>query len=664
MATGALFHRDRNPPEETPAPAAAHRRLQANPSGVTWRAVAFSLLLIPLNSYYLDYSESVFGLGGPTTLSLFYHSVVLLLLLICLNVLLRRTRPRWAFSQGEMLTVYILLNVASGLAAFDLMQALPPAMSYPFRFNTPEKGWDTLFLNRIPGWLTVRDRDVFRGYWDGSSRFFALHILAAWAVPVLMWTLFLTTLMFVMLCLVVLLRRQWTEHEKLSYPLTQLPLDITSEGTAFFRNRLLWLGMGISAGIDLLQGLHVFFPAIPGLPIKETNLAAYLPSRPWNAIGWCPLTFYPIGIGLGLLLPLDMLFSSWFFFWFWKAQAVGAAALGWDQSPRFPYVNEQSLGAYLGICLFALWTGRRPLTAALGRLFRRRGPEDDRGEPLSYRAAGVGAIAGLAVLFLFIRAMGMSWWLIPLFFGVYLALAVSITRIRAELGAPAHDLHMGGPDTILPQVFGAQNLGPQCLVALTMTFWFNRAYRSHPMPFMLEGYKMADCASIAFRRLFFAILLAVVVAVLSSFLAQLHLAYKFGTAARMGSMPMVLGGEPYARLDGWLRGTPSDPANARAALLVGAGGALLLNVLRMRLVWFPFHPVGYAVSSSWSMGMLWMPMFIAWAVKLLLLRYGGLRLYRAAMPLFLGLILGECVLGGFWTLLGLLLGVNTYAIWP
>jgi hypothetical protein len=98
---------------------------------------------------------------------------------------------------------------------------------------------------------------------------------------------------------------------------------------------------------------------------------------------------------------------------------------------------------------------------------------------------------------------------------------------------------------------------------------------------------------------------------------------------------------------------------------VGGGlFTLLLQLLRVRLIGFPFHPVGYAVSSSWGMSVLWFPMLLAWAIKGVLLRYGGLGLYRRALPFFFGVILGECVSGGAWTLFGLLTDIPTYAFWP
>jgi hypothetical protein len=80
-------------------------------------------------------------------------------------------------------------------------------------------------------------------------------------------------------------------------------------------------------------------------------------------------------------------------------------------------------------------------------------------------------------------------------------------------------------------------------------------------------------------------------------------------------------------------------------------------------VWWPLHPIGYAVSSSLSMHILWIPMLVAWIIKGLVLRYGGLRLYRQGIPFFLGLILGEFVIGGGWSVIGTVTGLTTYRFW-
>ena len=63
--------------------------------------------------------------------------------------------------------------------------------------------------------------------------------------------------------------------------------------------------------------------------------------------------------------------------------------------------------------------------------------------------------------------------------------------------------------------------------------------------------------------------------------------------------------------------------------------------MRTRFVWWPFHPVGYLVAGSFGLFLMWVPIFVTWLIKSLLLRYGGLSAYRAARPFFFGLIFGE-----------------------
>ena len=47
---------------------------------------------------------------------------------------------------------------------------------------------------------------------------------------------------------------------------------------------------------------------------------------------------------------------------------------------------------------------------------------------------------------------------------------------------------------------------------------------------------------------------------------------------------------------------------------------------------------------------------MAWLFKLLILKYGGARLFERARPYFLGLILGETVVIGTWLGIDFLIG--------
>ena len=261
---------------------------------------------------------------------------------------------------------------------------------------------------------------------------------------------------------------------------------------------------------------------------------------------------------------------------------------------------------------------------------------------------------------------GMSLWLVIPFWLIFFALSIAITRMRAELGPPAHDMHHSGPDTILPNLLGAKGLGTQNLSVFSLYGWFNRAYRSHMMPIQLEGFKMAERAKMNYRRLYAAIAIASVFGTVVAFWVILHLYYQYGAGQKIGppNVALIFGSEPWNRMDGWVKFPQPVDMNYGIAVLLGLGVTLALNCLRMKIGWFPFHPVGFAVSSSWSMQLLWVPMFIAWAVKLVVLRYGGLSLYRKALPIFLGFIIGECVVGSLWTIIGIVFHVPSYAFWP
>jgi hypothetical protein len=67
----------------------------------------------------------------------------------------------------------------------------------------------------------------------------------------------------------------------------------------------------------------------------------------------------------------------------------------------------------------------------------------------------------------------------------------------------------------------------------------------------------------------------------------------------------------------------------------------LLMMLKLRFSWWPVHPVAFPLGLSEVVQEFTPAIFVAWLIKALLLRYGGLRAHRAALPFFLGLIAGH-----------------------
>jgi len=406
----------------------------------------------------------------------------------------------------------------------------------------------------------------------------------------------------------------------------QLPFSMSTEKLKFFSNKILWLGFAIPAVIGMINGLHFIYPAVPYIHVKLYNLGGFFTEKPWNAIGWLPVSFYPFIIGLGFFIPVDLCFSLWFFFLFWKAQAVLWQSIGLQTyasgASGHSSVVQQASGALIGICVVSLWSSRKYLKAVFLSILGRRDNGDTKSQELmSYGAAFLGLILGGLALLYFCYVAGMSVWVIVLFFTMYFAMALAITRIRAEVGAPVHDVWYGNPDRLLAAALGTRILGPRNLTMFAMFWYFCRGHYSDVMPFQLEGLKLAEMVKLKSKRLFAPMMVATVVGIFSCFWAYMHLTYKMGMAGRI---PDAHGWEAYGQLERWLlRPTVHD---FRATLFMGIGflGAILLTFMRTRFLWWPFHPAGYALSNAWGVTVTWFPLFLSWAIKVVILRYGGL----------------------------------------
>ena len=91
---------------------------------------------------------------------------------------------------------------------------------------------------------------------------------------------------------------------------------------------------------------------------------------------------------------------------------------------------------------------------------------------------------------------------------------------------------------------------------------------------------------------------------------------------------------------------------------VGAAVMIGLMIARHSFAWWPFHPIGFAVSSSWMLNATWMSILAAWLIKLAVLKYGGPSLYERTKPFFIGIILGQFVAAGFWLLVDAFTGMK------
>jgi hypothetical protein len=89
---------------------------------------------------------------------------------------------------------------------------------------------------------------------------------------------------------------------------------------------------------------------------------------------------------------------------------------------------------------------------------------------------------------------------------------------------------------------------------------------------------------------------------------------------------------------------------------------VIFTAMRMRFFWWPLHPAGYALAVSFAMDYFWFAFLLTWIAKSIILKVGGIRLHRQAIPFFLGLILGDYVVGSIWAIVAPLIGKPIYSI--
>jgi len=619
---------------------------------VTLRAIILGVIFIPLTCYWSIQRGLIWG-GPPTTLSLIYTTVCALFVLTILNVFVIKIFSRWALNQGELLTVYIMLCLASVIGGFDILQVLMPVIGHVFWFATPENEWRQLFWPHLPEWLVVSDRTALQGFFEGDSTFYLGKHVNVWLTPLLWWSGFLLVLTFVMLCLTVLMRKQWTEHEKLTYPIIQLPVAMTQNGgMALIRNHVLWIGFFVAGAVDTINSLHRIYPVIPEIPVRHYELSHYFTEKPLSGMGYTRVAFFPFGIGLAFLMPLDLSFSCWFFFWYWKVLRIFFVAIGWRMQYRefAPYAVEQTFGSYVCLGVIALfWTWkhiRRSLTA-----------KTDKTEPIPPRLALFGIIVGVALLTIFCAKAGITAWIALLIFVVYLLISLSITRMRAELGPPSHELYSGGPERALVSILGTRRLGATNISVFALLWGIFRAQRCHPMPHQLEAFKMAERSNFPAKPLVFAMIIALVFGLIVSCWLLLDTGYR--ESYRLG-----FGWEAFGYMEKYLVSPAETDIPAVTAMCLGFTATLFIRFMRLRFMWWPLNPIAYPLAATdWAIRWTWACCLISWAIKSTILRYGGLRIYRKVLPFFLGLLLGEFVVGGLWSLLGMSLQIPIYNFW-
>jgi len=606
-------------------------------------------------------------------------------LIFVVNTALVRIAPGLRLTQGELFVIYIMMLVGALLPSMGLTAYLIPTISGSNYFATTENGWVATFYKHIkpfmvpfdtprpghpvPPTMQLHMKEFYEGIPDSQAIPWGI-----WVRPLAAWSAFAFTLFFVWMCLATILRKQWVDNEKLAFPLVQLPVEMARQGDGFcwagnpfFRSRMMWFGFAVPAIIHSMNAMHRYYPSIPELPLMSV-LNPYFTTFPWNQMGAFWLVVHFSVIGFSFLLSSELSFSLWFFFLFFKLQEVITASYGMQPKmmPNYPvmeFAAHQMFGAFMVFFGYMLFLSRRQLVEVTRKAILGARDVDDRNESLSYRTAFFGLIGGTFVLSGLCHYAGMSFGLALISFGLFYLIAISLSRFVAEGGllfiqAPFR------PTDLIASVTGIGSIGAANLTLLTFVeriFIFD--LRGFLMPSLMDSMKMTDAARLNRRRLTIALTLAILVSVVVSYITVIRLGYYGGGGVNLSQWFFT--DSPKSCFDTLktqlATPTPRDWSGATFTV-IGAAFTLLLAYMRVTFTWWPFHPMGYAMGPSWPMIQLWFSIMIGWSLKTLILRYGGMKGFVRARPFFLGMVLGEFAMAGFWLAINAMTGVKDFRI--
>ena len=446
-----------------------------------------------------------------------------------------------------------------------------------------------------------------------------------------------------------ILRRQWVDNERLAYPLAQVPLAMVADQDgrllkAFFRNRLMWLGLAIPFLIGSAQALHHYFPAMPS-PTWQTSLSLLRESVSLR------ISVNFLMLGFAYLIGTQLSFSLWVFYLLHALQEGLLRSLHLNHIEELgqwsdPGIGHQMMGAFAVFVGYGLWTARAHL-ADVGRQCIR--PGDTAGEMASYRFCVLGLLAGTTIMVLWLWQSGLPLWIAALVVAAALCILVALARIVAEAGTPTITPGMVPAGFVVSGV-GVPALGAAGVVALGYTLvWIGDLLVFMTAP-LANGLRLGSELGGNRRRLLWGMAAAMLISLAVSTTYTLHLAYTHGAANLHSQYFTSFAATPSKfAVQKLLHPTVSDPIG----WLWTGGGALLMGALifaRNHWAWWPLHPIGFAASMGWVMDHIWCSIFLAWLVKSAMLHFGGAALYRKTVPFFLGVALGQIVVASCWLL--------------
>ena len=616
-----------------------------SPLRITLRGVALGAVTIAaLFTYIILYVGHITGSGSYVRSQFPMVAIMPFVLWLFLNVGLKRLWPRIALSRGELLTIFAMLWVVGVLPQWGWCDYWIAILTAPTYLASPENQWADLLLPYLP-WHVLPEASprVIHTFWLGLKQGAPVP-WDAWVGVTGLWLGASMAMVVFGFCLVVVFQRQWAEAEKLSFPLAQLPLDLTRgfDGPRrmpeLFRSWLFWVGFFVVFLPFLYNVVAYFFHGLPLVELYTKRFPLALP-EPFPAV---TIRVLPLVLAVTYMCPLDILGSLVVFVLLaiLKLGLMNRLGVTVGESGQHlagaDILSMESAGAFVFVAVWSVWLARRHLREVWHQVRTGRGdPRDVR----RYRWA----LAGMVVSAAYVIGWGMSLGVsLPLAVAGFAAMTVTFfvtVKLIAATGFPY--LMPSWPnakgETFIVDLYGSAHLSSQQLVAYKMftgnAFFGNYRLPAWPaMPHLLRIFSLQEQP----RWVTATVLVAFPVGFVVTAWASIQGAYTYGGSVHLlGALQTIYDHAVHMLLN------PRVPDPGKWGLWsIGLCEAGVLAYLRGRFHWFPLHPMALAFQYTDGTATYWFSLLLVWVAKFTILRYGGAQAYRAGKPFFYGLGIG------------------------
>ncbi len=638
--SGAAIRQSAQRNLETPA-AVADR-------GVTLRSVLFGLCLAVAVSLL---ANTVLYLVHGSLMAYSHmpmgNLILTLLSMVFCSVLAFRFGRPFLFSRSEWLTVFTMGFVSSLGPTYGVSGYLVGVIVSPYYFATPENRWSEFLHPYLPDFIFPHNKNGEMSWFYNGLPPDAAVPWESWIGPLFWWFTFIAAVAFACFCVSIIIHRQWSEYEKLVFPAMEPIVEMASSAGSgrrllpeLMKGRMFWAGFSVSAFIYCWNMIGWFFPGFPGFRMTP---GWYLPlARDFPAL-W--ISFNTYVVCFAYFASLEVLFSLWFFDLFFVVESGILTRLGMPSWHAYrsagPY-TWQTAGAFVCLAVFWVLISRRHLADAFRKALRPTSTHlDDSRELISYRSAflGLAVASGYAVAWLWNAGMdaGVILLTVPTMFLVYLAMG----KILADSGL----VFLSSPTSARSLVQAAFG-GPRGIPAATHALFYPTAvalshFKGTIFTFGMHANRLGEFVAGNRRRLFWSVCAAFLVGLVASTLYVVWLGYRVGGYNFEPNWLVTRAGQS------GFQGAVSDiispnpmQSSEYVFFIVGVLAMALITVMRYRFAWWPFHPIGFALSGSALSHLTGFTIFLAWSLKAILLRFFGAAFYRRSRPFFVGLLIG------------------------